>query len=82
MGVDMLECPIISKRRFMEHKSPKNVTNKTTVLSKSFRKYGVNNFMFEILEEVEDINLLPEKEIYWIEKNKARVQYEFWWSWK
>ena len=58
------------KRRFMEHKSPKNVTNKTTVLSKSFRKYGVDNFIFEILEKVDDINLLPEKEIYWIDKIK------------
>lgn len=56
------------KRRFMEHKSPKNVTNKTTVLSRSFRKYGVDNFTFEILEIVEDIELLPEREIYWIEK--------------
>lgn len=37
--------------------------NKT--LSKAFRKYGLDNFTFEILEEC-DIDLLDEREIYYI----------------
>ena len=40
-----------------------NEYNKT--LSKAFRKYGLDNFTFEILEEC-DINLLDEREIHYI----------------
>lgn len=36
-----------------------------TLLSKAFRKYGINNFTFEILEECES-SLLDEKETYYI----------------
>lgn len=40
-----------------------NEYNRT--LSKAFRKYGLDNFTFEILEEC-DINLLDEREIHYI----------------
>ena len=40
-----------------------NEYNRT--LSKAFRKYGLDNFTFEILEEC-DTNLLDEREIYYI----------------
>jgi len=55
-------------RRFMEHKTPKNVKNKNTILAKAFRKYSIDNFRFEILEIVSDEYTLEEREIYWIEK--------------
>ena len=41
-------------------------------LYKALKKYGVENFTFEILEETEaDKNILNEKEIYYIEKYKT-----------
>lgn len=60
-------------RRFLEHKSPKNVANKTTVLARAFRKYSVGSFNFEILELVNDINLLAEREVFWI--NELKPEY-------
>ena len=35
-------------------------------LYRAFRKYGLNNFTFEIIEFVDDVSLLNEREIYWI----------------
>jgi len=53
-------------RRFMEHKTPKNM-NKKTNISKAFKKYGLLNFTFEILFLCESENQLNEKEMYYIE---------------
>jgi group I intron endonuclease len=55
-------------RRFAEHKC--SLKSKNTVLIKAFRKYSIENFEFEILEFVENINDLPIREVYWIEKMK------------
>lgn len=55
-------------RRFSEHKSRKC----KTAISKAFRKYNVENFTFEILEIVDDIKKLPEREIFWIDKLKPK----------
>ena len=35
------------------------------VISKTIKKYGVENFQFFLLEEI-DNNLLDEREIFWI----------------
>jgi group I intron endonuclease len=58
-------------RRFAEHKC--SLKNKTTVLSKAFRKYSIENFEFEILEIVEDVKNLSDREIFWI--NKINPEY-------
>ena len=34
----------------------------------AMRKYGIENFKVECLEEIEDSNLLSEREIYWIKE--------------
>lgn len=39
-------------------------------LQNAINKYGINNFSFEILEEVND-NLLSEREIYWINQYQS-----------
>lgn len=36
------------------------------VLYKAFNKYGIENFTFEIIEEIEDEGLLSEREKHWI----------------
>lgn len=57
------------ERRWQAHKERyKSVTDKEydKVLYKAFRKYGIENFSFEILEECKPEEL-KEKEIYWIE---------------
>lgn len=54
------------KRRWSEHKTPKN-TNKTTLIAKAFRKYGIDSFSFEVLE-ICAVEILAEREIFWIEK--------------
>ena len=58
-------------RRFSEHKC--SLKSKNTVLTKAFRKYSIENFEFEILEIVEDINDLSDREIFWI--NKINPEY-------
>ena len=40
-------------------------TEKEYAIHKAIKKYGINNFIFEIIEQC-DANLLNEKEIYWI----------------
>jgi group I intron endonuclease len=57
------------KRRWQEHRTPKNIKNRTTNLAKAFRKYGIENFKFEVLEEC-SINELAAKEQFYIEKFK------------
>ena len=50
--------------RFQEHiKSSNRFINRP--LYKAFRKYGVNNFIFEIIEETDNPSV---KEQYWIKK--------------
>lgn len=59
------------KRRWKEHRSTAfnpNSTAYNTHLHKSFRKNGLENFSFEVLEEVKDFDELNSKENYYINK--------------
>jgi group I intron endonuclease len=51
--------------RWETYKYPCNIKVQK-LLYNSFIKYGVDSHKFEIIEEVEDESLLPNKEIYWI----------------
>lgn len=53
------------KRRWRDHKS--KWVNQDYPLQKAFKKYGIENFSFEVLEECK-IEELNEKEIYYINK--------------
>jgi group I intron endonuclease len=56
------------KSRLYHHKSNlKHNIHKNTYLQHSYNKYGVNNFRFYIITTC-DINILDEKEIYYISK--------------
>ena len=42
-------------------------------LSKAFRKYGIDNFTYEIIDETFDREEANNKEIYWINKLKSHI---------
>lgn len=50
-------------RRFQEHRARGYGNEEEKILYKAFDKYGISNFSFEIIEEVENYN---EREKYWI----------------
>lgn len=57
------------KKRWWEHKNSFNKEHRKDYSSRknaAFRKYGVENFLFEVLEEVED-SKMDERELYYIE---------------
>lgn len=60
------------ERRFTEHKTPKAWGNDS--LHNDIKKYGVQNFDFEILEICKPSELL-EKELYFIKKLKPHYNY-------
>ena len=53
------------KRRFQEHKNLGYGVEENKLLYYAIKKYGIENFVFEEVEEVEN-NLLDEREKYWI----------------
>lgn len=57
------------KRRFMEHRTPNGTM---TPIKLAIKKYGLENFAFEVLEECSK-DKLNEREIYWI--STLRPQY-------
>lgn len=62
------------KRRYQEHISPKR-QNKNFAIYKAFKKYGIENFKFEILEIIENENIIFEREIFWIDKLKPKYNH-------
>lgn len=62
------------KRRWQEHCShsfsPTHISYNHTI-HRAIRKYGIENFTFEVLEECAE-TLLNEKEIYWIAKLNSK----------
>ena len=54
------------KRRFMEHRTPRG---QATSIKLAIKKYGKDNFSFEVLEECSP-DALDEREIWWISELK------------
>lgn len=54
------------KRRFIEHKTPHGTM---TSIKLAIKKYGKENFLFEVIEECK-VEELDEREVYWISKLK------------
>ena len=63
---------INAEQRYNAHKSNYQNPNNTeynSLIHKAFRKYGFNNFTYEVLVKgIDDINVLNELEIYYIKK--------------
>ena len=67
------------ERRKREHKCSALNPNRedyNLLFHKKLREYGIENFSFEILEKIDDnnIDLVNEREIYWIKKLKSFVR--------
>lgn len=61
------------KRRFAQHKSPYEQNRfAEKPLYKAFKKYGISNFTFEVIEECK-IEELNDKEAYWIKQLKTLI---------
>jgi len=56
-------------RRFIEHRCPRNL-KKNNILYKAFKKYGLSSFDFILLDWLDDIKKLPQREKFWIKKLK------------
>lgn len=57
------------EKRFEQHKKvafSRKDPNYNNLIYKAIRKYGLDNFKFEIIEEVSEDQDLDEREIYWI----------------
>lgn len=59
---------VFEKRKADHLNRLKNCKHHSIKLQNSYNKHGKDNFKFEILEEVDDINKLIEREQYWIDK--------------
>lgn len=60
------------EKRFKEHcKDAFRERNEKRPLYNAMKKYGIENFIVEILEEVNDGKMLEEREIYWIEQKDS-----------
>lgn len=55
------------KERFYQHISSARNSKINTHLYYAMRKYGIEHFQIQLIEEVDD-NLLPEREQYWIKR--------------
>lgn len=60
------------QERFYRHKYNAINTKSQTHLHRAMRKYGVDNFIFSVLEEVKSIEGLNDREIYWIHNLKPK----------
>lgn len=61
----------IEERWKTHRKQLKKGNHHSTHLQRSWNKYGEDNFTFSVIEYIEDINALLEKEQYWLDKYKS-----------
>lgn len=63
------------RRRWVCHKSNLSKNRHHSIhLQRSWNKYGENVFLFEVLEEVRDKNLLTRREQFWLDETKCYDQ--------
>lgn len=65
------------EERWKQHK--KGYTDKTNIIYRAIRKYGVENFSFEVIEEC-SIEELSKKEIFYIEQYKSYIGWKDNWG--
>lgn len=63
------------KKRFSDHKNDlKRGNHRNSCLQRAHDKYGIEQFAFEIIEEISDSTILSEREKYWIKECKSFVR--------
>lgn len=68
------------KQRYRQHKSSafnENDKDYNSLIHRAFRKYGYDNFKYEILAQANDIEVLNQLEIYYIKKYNTKVPYGY-----
>lgn len=63
------------KERRKEHEQSAIGGYTEMVFGRALRKYGIENFEWEIIDTAETIEELNEKEIYWIDKLESLIDY-------
>jgi len=61
----------ISQRFYMHRRNLRSGAHHSTHLQYSWNKYGEENFLFEVIEEVFDKNMLLEREQYYMDTTKS-----------
>lgn len=61
-------------KRFQQHIYQAGKRQHSFPLYRAMQKYGVENFIIEPLEEIQDETLLNEREIYWIKKLDSYIK--------
>ena len=56
----------LEHRRSEHYKDSKRTDRPTVYFHKALLKYGYANFKWEVIEELDSLDLLNEREIYWI----------------
>jgi group I intron endonuclease len=60
------------QERFYRHKYNATNNKSQTYIHRAMRKYGVENFTFSVLEQVESPEFLNQREMYWIDQLKPK----------
>lgn len=62
-------------RRWKEHKTSSRKNGSKTLIAKKMRQYGVQNFVFEIVETIKDESaaFVDEREVHWIDFLRAHA---------
>ena len=56
----------LTTRSKLDKRIKEHLRDKESVISKAINKYGIANFLVEVIEELSDVEVLKEKEIYYI----------------
>lgn len=61
------------KRRWSQHKSKARSKFPSLLINKKMKEYGINNFIFEIIDECDNVNIANDVEIFFIAYYKSNV---------
>ena len=62
----------IGKHKYSKYELDENYTASGTYINRSIKKYGIENFIKELVDSAQTLEELNEKEIYYIEKFNSR----------
>ena len=67
---------ICFNERLTKHLSSLNTGKVSEKLGGAIKEYGIENFKFLVIEEIEDVSLLEKKENYWITKLSPKYNHQ------